>query len=304
MRFGGHETFAIREGWLHKGLKLLDEHPERLVDEDACDFLGVGRNMAKSIRHWLLATGLAQPPADGKTAEKPVLAATPFGDLVWKHDPYFTEPGTWCGIHVNLVNCSEHALTWTWFFNSFHFDRFDRAVCLEGLRPTWSFPAAHAQPANAGPGRGLPFGQLCPRDPRGGRRSGRGQRLPAAGTGLAELFQDLGLLPGHQGRKEIPAEILGYALSRAFRDAAEGKGATDILLLDAARAAGEPGRAFLLTAEALFEVGHPGRVQFQRRRNRDCGPCGSPGDPRGRAPPLDWLLQYYRNADKKDRHAA
>ena len=25
MRFGGHETFAIREGWLHKGLALLKD---------------------------------------------------------------------------------------------------------------------------------------------------------------------------------------------------------------------------------------------------------------------------------------
>ena len=57
MRFGGHETFTIREGWLHKGVKLLMENPEQLIDENACDFLGVGRNMAKSIRHWLVATG-------------------------------------------------------------------------------------------------------------------------------------------------------------------------------------------------------------------------------------------------------
>ena len=61
MRFGGHETFAIREGWLHKGLRLLRDHPERLVAEEAADWLGVGRNMAKAIRHWLVATGLAAP---------------------------------------------------------------------------------------------------------------------------------------------------------------------------------------------------------------------------------------------------
>jgi hypothetical protein len=59
MRFGGHETFAIREGWLHRGLRLLVEEPGQLLDEYAADWLGVGRNMAKSIRYWLAATGLA-----------------------------------------------------------------------------------------------------------------------------------------------------------------------------------------------------------------------------------------------------
>ena len=60
MRFGGHETFPVREGWLHKGLKLVVEEPEKVVDEHVADWLGVGRNMAKSIRYWLQATGLCE----------------------------------------------------------------------------------------------------------------------------------------------------------------------------------------------------------------------------------------------------
>jgi hypothetical protein len=51
MRFGGHETFAIREGWLHKGLMLLANHPARVDDNHVADWLGVGRNMGKSIKH-------------------------------------------------------------------------------------------------------------------------------------------------------------------------------------------------------------------------------------------------------------
>ena len=63
MKFSGHETFAIREGWLHKGLKLLIEEPELLYDEYVADFLGVGKNMSRSIRHWLEVTGLAEREA-------------------------------------------------------------------------------------------------------------------------------------------------------------------------------------------------------------------------------------------------
>ena len=46
MRFGGHETFAVREGWLHKGLKLVAEEPDKLADEHVADWLGVGRSEA------------------------------------------------------------------------------------------------------------------------------------------------------------------------------------------------------------------------------------------------------------------
>ena len=89
MRFGGHETFPIREGWLHKGLKLLTERPELLVADDVADWLGVGRNMAKSIRHWLMATGLAVRAAKetGQFTRRTLLEPTQLGALVWEHDP-------------------------------------------------------------------------------------------------------------------------------------------------------------------------------------------------------------------------
>lgn len=60
MRFGGHQTFAIRGGWLYKGLRMVMEDPKRMDDPDVADWLGVGRNMVKSIYHWLQATGLAE----------------------------------------------------------------------------------------------------------------------------------------------------------------------------------------------------------------------------------------------------
>jgi len=87
MRFGGHETFHLRDGWLHKGLRLLKEAPEAFNSSIAADALGVGGNMAKSIRHWLLATGLV---AKGETANS-ALSATKLGLLVFEHDRYFTD---------------------------------------------------------------------------------------------------------------------------------------------------------------------------------------------------------------------
>ena len=59
MRYGGHETFTIREGWLSKALTLLQDEPKVFFDKvELANALGVGVNMGKSIEHWLLATKL------------------------------------------------------------------------------------------------------------------------------------------------------------------------------------------------------------------------------------------------------
>jgi DNA-binding MarR family transcriptional regulator len=84
MRFGGHETFPIREGWLHKGLRILNEDPELLSAEDLADHLGVGRNMGKSIRHWLQATQLAEKNPDAESGKRTLLQLTDLGHLIWK----------------------------------------------------------------------------------------------------------------------------------------------------------------------------------------------------------------------------
>jgi hypothetical protein len=305
MRFGGHETFAIREGWLHKGLKMLTENPEQLVDENAADFLGVGRNMAKSISHWLLATGLAKSTHNSRVAKKADVATTEFGDLVWKHDPFFTSPGTWWALHVNLVNAPDHALTWNWFFNNFHFDRFDRSVCLEGLKRYLDLTKQR-----------IPNQRTLERDvacllatyarviPSPDDDPEEGNECPLRELGLLSFFKSSGYYQVHQGRKEIPAELIGYALAKSFSDAAEGVGTTDIALLDAAHVPGGPGRALLLTTESLFEVAVQAESTSDDGGIEIVGLAGSRALRVTRRPSLGWLRLYYRNVDKKDRHAA
>ena len=95
MRFGGHQTFYVREGWLAKGLALLLEDASAFDDPFVADQLGVGRNMAKSIEHWLLATGLATKAERQRRPDRPRLKATELGKIIAKHDPWFLDPGTW-----------------------------------------------------------------------------------------------------------------------------------------------------------------------------------------------------------------
>ena len=69
MKFRAHETFFIRKGWLSKGMKYVRQtNGEVFIDKknNPMDVLGIGSNMVKSLRYWLLATGLTEEPNTGK----------------------------------------------------------------------------------------------------------------------------------------------------------------------------------------------------------------------------------------------
>ena len=68
MKFRGHETFAIRKGWLSKGLKQVQKNGEVFLSktENPMDILGIGANMVKSLRYWLQAVGLTEEPQSGR----------------------------------------------------------------------------------------------------------------------------------------------------------------------------------------------------------------------------------------------
>lgn len=59
LRFSGHDTFHCREQWLLKGLQLVDNegNTEIFKNNSAIPKLGVGKNMVRSIYHWLKAFG-------------------------------------------------------------------------------------------------------------------------------------------------------------------------------------------------------------------------------------------------------
>lgn len=50
--FSGHETFVLRTNWLKKGYDVIKQHPDLFSRPDAYVKLGVGKNMAQSIRYW------------------------------------------------------------------------------------------------------------------------------------------------------------------------------------------------------------------------------------------------------------
>lgn len=58
-RFSGHDTFHCKEQWLLKGVQLVDSEGFGFFrTEGAISSLGVGKNMVRSIQHWLRAFNL------------------------------------------------------------------------------------------------------------------------------------------------------------------------------------------------------------------------------------------------------
>ncbi len=144
--FAGHQTFALRAGWLKKGIDAL-QNPDVggetvFTRPDALVTLGVGKNMVISIRWWLLATGAAEEVRDrGRTIG---LRPSPLGLAIFGNrqagtsgfDPYLEDPATLWLFHLILtapVSFGNSAFSWAFAFNrlrdaEFSRDRLTRAV--------------------------------------------------------------------------------------------------------------------------------------------------------------------------------
>jgi hypothetical protein len=290
MRFGGHESFAVREGWLSRGLELLCDNPSLLDDEHSEDHLGVGRNMAKSIRHWLVATELAEDSAAAGQGLRP----TKFGTLVHRKDPHFLDTGTWWMLHANLIGNPPHAFSWNWFFNQWSLQRFDRAPCLEALK---RFAAAKL-PRTPSP-------KTLERDLATLMQS-YARPIPARvddpEDSAESPFQELGLVHHHAASgyyqlcfhpKPIGMHVFGYVVS--MMPAAKGR--SEMTIGELERSECSPGRCFLLRGDEIYDLVHrfeglEGRAFSLRSQAGERGVSIAAGKR-----PLDWAREHYANTE-------
>ncbi|WP_350344594.1 DUF4007 family protein [Proteinivorax tanatarense] len=133
MKFRGHETFHIRQGWLFKGLKQIEKKEDIFLSKDPkpTDVLGMGNNMVKSLRYWLQAVGLTQ---EKQVKRKTVQKLTDLGEIIWDKDKYIEELGTYWILHYELVSNNQLAPTWNWFFNHFNIKEFNKEDFVNSLQ--------------------------------------------------------------------------------------------------------------------------------------------------------------------------
>lgn len=130
-RYGQHETFTVRHGWLPKGLAALTRSAGALRgDPEAADRLGLGSKMVPSLAFWMEACGLARRDA-GSGAGRMGMMLTGLGEAVRDADPYLEHPATLWLLHLQISG--QEGTAWNWFFTEFDDRSFDRNACADAF---------------------------------------------------------------------------------------------------------------------------------------------------------------------------
>lgn len=249
MKFSGHETFHIREGWLHKGLALLHDSLDKFYDPFMHDWLGVGSNMGKSIQHWLVATGLAER----KLGDKGRTAVSELGHTIFEGDPYFLSPFTWWVLHINLVNGVDQSSSWNWFFNHFAQTQFKKEHCVEQLLRYLSTRGANL-PGIRTLERDIgcllsSYARIVPEENTDPEES---YSCPFRELGMLTYFKDTGAYHLTRNIRKIPAHALAYCLSVSMPNS--DSQICEISVSDAATGMNGPGRCFGLSPNGVFDL--------------------------------------------------
>lgn len=129
MGFGQHQTFYLRQQWLTKGLSEVKKDSRFFYEPEHFEILGVGKNMAKSIRHWLNVTQLIEEKRSTKTE----IVMTDLARVIFQYDPYVKTRFTLYILHYLLATEKNEASTWYWFFNVFNERVFTKQMLIEKL---------------------------------------------------------------------------------------------------------------------------------------------------------------------------
>lgn len=125
VKLKGHESFSIREGWLTKGLVEVNKNGKIFSEKNATDILGIGTNMVKSLKYWLITANLIEE----KTKCNYVLSE--LGQLIYDYDLYMENIFTLYMIHLQIALNEEKAYIWNTFFNYCNLKEFTKKEYID-----------------------------------------------------------------------------------------------------------------------------------------------------------------------------
>lgn len=248
LTFSGHETFVLRSNWLKKAYDLLGADPGLFAREDAFVRLGVGKNMAQSIRFWGRACAVFERDETG--AHRPTwLGRALLDDAGW--DPFLVTPAARWLLHWQIAARPGAAFSWHFCFNLLRRGEFtpaqlaqqiaERAAQL-GARPPSPATLArdvdcllrcYVRPDLGQPGAPVEDALHCPLHDLGLIRQVPGQ-------GSYQLISGL--------RPDLPDQLVAFAALQQAR----GLGRASLAFSDLAYGPGSPGRLFRLDEDALL----------------------------------------------------
>lgn len=111
-KFKKNESFYIRDGWFEKALNTIENSSENVFSKsNGSRLLGIGTNMAKSLKYWLQASNVI-------TSSATKTELSDFGKIIFEHDRYFESDFTWYLIHYNFCTNKYDCPIFYHFFNS------------------------------------------------------------------------------------------------------------------------------------------------------------------------------------------
>ena len=124
LKFKRNESFYIRDGWFQKAIHSIHDSQENVFSgTKGVDELGIGSNMIKGLKYWLVASEVLK--ASSTKSE-----LTPFGELLFKYDPYLETSFSWFLIHYNLCRNYKDAPIFNLFFRQIYLSSYASGVSL------------------------------------------------------------------------------------------------------------------------------------------------------------------------------
>ena len=133
LQFFGHDTFPLRHLWLPKAIKHI-RADHSLSDYDSIMLeQGLGKNMAKSMKHWAESTKIVNRVYNGKKYEYII---SHIGDLIFseKGDEFLQYSDTIWLLHYLMVTNHKKNALWYYLFNSFGSEVFTRDSFINSLK--------------------------------------------------------------------------------------------------------------------------------------------------------------------------
>lgn len=247
LTFSGHETFTLRSTWLKKAFDILLDTPDLFFREDAFVLLGVGKNMAQSIRYWGRVCGVFERAPDGSRHTITRLGKQLLADDGW--DPFLATPAASWLLHWQIAARPEAAFTWHYTFNLLKGGEFAPSDLVQQIL---SFLVAidHRLPSKATLTRDVECMLNCYLPPTAPKQDEEDRVLcPLTDLNLIQL------LPGQNrhrlvsGRQEsLPDALVAYAILKMLQAS---KRAT-VAFSDLAYAPRSPGRVFRIEEDELL----------------------------------------------------
>ena len=117
IKLQGHEKFALREGWINKGLEQIPKYDNVFLEKDAPEIFGIGNNMVKSLRYWMRAFNLTNNSGSDLSR---------LGEIVLENDEFIEDIFTIWILHSQIVKKVNEATSWYMYFNKCDADDLDK----------------------------------------------------------------------------------------------------------------------------------------------------------------------------------